>query len=536
MEQSKLAGQELPGCRYGFLKGDGLVISDRLLRSWLRCPRKAWQDLHGDPTQRTWHPQRAIQLGQEQRCVNRYGTGRGLTMARGAAEAFRGAAVIQGLRLLAQEERIQLRGRVPLLVRCDARSRLGPWSYMPLLVCTGRFIGREQRLCLAFLGRLLQGFQGRCPPHGLVLSADGGCQQVALDPLQPQLDALLEEMATGLGQPHAPELIAERKRCSICVWRRPCNAHAAASGHLGDVSGVGAGRRRQLIQLQIPTIAELARSDPSWLGQALAQQGHPSQADHHNALAAALVLQARSQESQQVRRRPGPASLSARTSLTARLHQSPGVLFYDIEADPDARENYLHGFLIRTRQDPGSPLDLTSDPTGATPRHHPILCLPQHGDVRCWQRIHRLLRRFPGWPLLHYGETERIELHRLARRAGASAASREDLERRFVDVHQLVRQQWVLPLSSYGLKSVATWLGFRWRHPNAEGARAVLWWRHWRRHGHRHDLRRILDYNQDDCQATRVVAAWLLAQEQAPWPKLNGAPWGPSNLVNAADS
>ena len=516
-----MAWRELPGCRYGFLKGHGLVISDRLLRSWLRCPRKAWQDLHGDPTQRAWHPQRAVQLGQEQQCLSRYGARRGLTMARGAAEAFQGAAAIQGLRLLAREEHLQLTGRAPLLLRRDAESRLGPWSYVPLLVRTGHFINREQRLCLAFLGRLLRAFQGRCPSHGLMLSTGGDCQQVSLDPLQPQLDELLAEMALGLSQPHAPDLIAERKRCAICCWRQPCNAHAAASGHLGDVSGVGAGRRRQLIRLRIHNVAELARSDPDWLGQALAQQGHPSQADHHNALAAALVLQARSQQSQRVQRRPGGAP-SARSSLTARLHRAPGVLFYDIEADPDARENYLHGFLIQTRQDPGAPLDLTPDPTGPSPRHHPILCLPHPGDERCWQRIHRLLRRFPGWPLLHYGETERVELLRLAHRVGTGTDLREELKQRLVDVHQLVRQQWVLPLSSYGLKSVATWLGFRWRHPNGEGARAVLWWRHWRRHGHRHDLRRILDYNQDDCQATRVVVAWLLAQEQAPCPKLVG--------------
>lgn len=497
------------------MKGDGLVISDRLLRSWLRCPRKAWQDLHDNPSQRTWHPQRAIQLGQEQQCLSRYGARHGLAMGRGATAASRGAAAIRGLRLLAREGRFQLRGRVPLLLRCDdAGSYFGSWSYVPLLVRTGRFINREQRLCLVFLGRLLHGFQGQCPSHGLVLSADGACQRVWLDSLQPQLDKLLEEMAVGLNQSHPPELIAERKRCAVCSWRRPCNAHAAASGHLGDVSGVGAGRRRQLIRLQIHTIAELARTDPLWLGQVLAREGHPSQADHHNALATALVLQARSQQSRQVQRRPGGAA-SARNSLTTRLHEVPGVLFYDIEADPDAGENYLHGFLVWPRQDPGAPLNLTLDPADASPQHHPVLCLPHQGDGCCWESIHDLLSRFPGWPLLHYGETERVELLRLAHRARASTASREDVQQRLMDVHQLVRQQWVLPLSSYGLKSVATWLGFRWRQPNAEGPRAVLWWRHWRRHGHGHDLQRILEYNHDDCQATRVVAAWLLAQEQS---------------------
>ena len=169
------------------MKGQGLVISDRLLRSWLRCPRKAWQDLHGDPIQRAWHPQRAIQLGQEQQCLSRYGARRGLAMARGAAEAFRGAAAIQGLRLLARQECVQLRGRIPLLLRCDAESRLGPWSYVPLLVRTGRFVSREQRLCLAFWGRLLQDFQGRCPPRGLVLSPGGTANRCRCPPCNPSL-------------------------------------------------------------------------------------------------------------------------------------------------------------------------------------------------------------------------------------------------------------------------------------------------------------------------------------------------------------
>ena len=172
---------------------------------------------------------------------------------------------------------------------------------------------------------------------------------------------------------------------------------------------------------------------------------------------------------QQAQRRPAPVTPSVPSCLTARLHQSPGVLFYDIEADPDARENYLHGFLSLTPQDPGSPWGSTGDLTGTSAQHHPILCLPRHGDGRCWQRIHRFLNRFPGWPMLHYGETERIELLRLAHRVGASTASREDLQQRFVDVHQLVRQQWVLPLAAMASRVWPHGWGFAGGIPRGRG-------------------------------------------------------------------
>jgi len=78
-----------------------------------------------------------------------------------------------------------------------------------------------------------------------------------------------------------------------------------------------------------------------------------------------------------------------------------------------------------------------------------------------------------------------------------------------VDLHQRVRQHWRLPVDSYGLKAVASWRGFRWSQPTAEGARCVLWWRQWRARRQRHQLDQILRYNRDDCLATWAVAQWL---------------------------
>jgi uncharacterized protein len=132
-----------------------------------------------------------------------------------------------------------------------------------------------------------------------------------------------------------------------------------------------------------------------------------------------------------------------------------------------------------------------------------------------------LLERYPDWPVLHYGETEKIQLLRLAERQGVSEAERTALQRRLVDVHLRLRRHWLLPVNSYGLKAVASWLGFRWSQSGVDGARCLFWWRLWRQwrgtppppgcppRG-RQELVRIFRYNHDDGLATWAVAHWLL--------------------------
>ena len=174
------------------------------------------------------------------------------------------------------------------------------------------------------------------------------------------------------------------------------------------------------------------------------------------------------------------------------------MLIYDIESDPDARDDFLHGFLSLRRQADGRWPEADGGPAGGAPcrqagsptgsrdsagtqarelaastggaagqppgeqngwRFHPLLALHEHGEARLWQRLRTLLARQPDWPVLHYGETESINLLRLAERQGAGAAERLALKGRLIDVHQRLRQHWLLPVNSYGLKAVAGWRG-----------------------------------------------------------------------------
>ncbi len=506
---------------------DAPVLTDRLLRSWVRCRRRAWLDLHGPSEERSWSAHRALALDDQLRSFQSLLPQR---PGHGEAACRAGAPGVVGLRLVGTGPRgLRLEAHPSLLERVEESSRWGDHSYRPVLARQGRRLTREHRVLLALWGRLLAEHQRAPVSHGLVVAgADRGLERERLalgGSLQRQLDESLERLALELARNEPPPLVSDRKKCTLCSWRGACDRVAAAEGHLSEVSGIGGKRRELLLELGITSLDQLAAADPDRLAEDLAVHS-----EQHREVAPKLVAQARVQR-QGVPRRCGEATGPALPELAV----APGVLLYDIESDPDARDDFLHG-LVRLERGvdgrwPGAP-----GPGEILGRYQPLLALHEHGEARLWRRLSTLLARYPDWPVLHYGETESVSLLRLAERQGASEAERARLRARLVDVHQRLRRHWLLPVNSYGLKAVAGWLGFSWSQKGVDGARCLLWWRQWRegsggprrpsRGALGRKLQRIFRYNQDDSLATWAVVRWLLDQDALPAPPPPPAPTG----------
>ena len=475
-----------------------ILLTDRLLRSWLRCKRRAWLDRFGDPDQRQWTAHRELQLDEQRRCFSTLFPQR---PQRGEAAAQAGAPALVGLRLRGAG----LEAHPPLLQRVEGVSRWGDHAYRPVLFRQGRRTTREHRLLVALWGRLLAEEQQAPVRSGLVLAWAGrGLDQETLTltgSLPHQLNEALPKLAEDLRRLEPPPLVADRKKCVLCGWRAACDQVAAQEGHLSEVSGIGAKRREMLMGLGIRRLDDLAAAEPERLAEQLAVHG-----EQHAEVAPQLITQARVQRSgEALRRERGPA--------LPELAKASALLIYDIESDPDARDDFLHGFVRLERRADG----MWPDPADARQApYRPMLALIEHGEARLWQRLQALLAAYPDAPVLHYGETERLAVLRLAQRQGARERELAALRARLVDVHQRLRRHWWLPTNSYGLKATAGWLGFRWSLKGADGARALLWWRRWRLGGGaRQNLRWIFRYNHDDALATWAVAHWLLEGDQA---------------------
>jgi uncharacterized protein len=492
------------------------VLTDRLLRSWVRCRRRAWLDRHGPPEDRLWSAHRALALDDQLRSFQSLLPQR---PGHGEAACREGQPGVVGLRLVGSGPGgTRLEAHPSLLERVEGASCWGPHSYRPVLARQGRRLTREHRVLLALWGRLLAERQRAPVPHGLVVAgADRGLERERLalgTGLQRQLDESLERLANDLGRRQPPPLVSDRKKCTLCSWRAACDRVAAAEGHLSEVSGIGGKRRELLLEVGIASLGQLAAADPDRLAEDLAEHG-----EQHREVAPRLVAQARVQLDG-VPRRTGPDPAPALPELA----EAAGVLLYDIESDPDARDDFLHG-LVRLERGPDGRWPGAPAPGECLGRYQPLMALQEHGEERLWRRLSTLLTRYPDWPVLHYGETESIALLRLAERQGASEVERERLRVRLVAVHQRLRRHWLLPVNSYGLKAVAGWLGFAWSQKGVDGARCLLWWRQWRegsggprrpsRRALSRKLQRIFRYNQDDSLATWTVVRWLLDQDDA---------------------
>ncbi len=61
------------------------------------------------------------------------------------------------------------------------------------------------------------------------------------------------------------------------------------------------------------------------------------------------------------------------------------------------------------------------------------------------------------------------------------------------------------PTMDFSIKSLAKSCGFSWRDADPSGASSIEWFDQWVRTGNPDLKQRLLDYNEDDCVAMRVV-------------------------------
>ena len=71
--------------------------------------------------------------------------------------------------------------------------------------------------------------------------------------------------------------------------------------------------------------------------------------------------------------------------------------------------------------------------------------------------------------------------------------------------NDVVRPKTEWPTRNNSIKTLASYLGFKWRDSHPSGAASVEWYHRWVETVDIEIRHRILDYNEDDCVATRVL-------------------------------
>ncbi len=272
--------------------------------------------------------------------------------------------------------------------------------------------------------------------------------------------------------------------CALCHWRSHCRREIDDADDLTLIPDLGRSAREKF-PAAITTVSDLAEANLARLisggKSTIPRIGEKTLRTYH----ARAVLQ----------KRPSPTPYFTDEVTWPKAETE---LFFDVETDPFRGLCYLHGFVERARGRPERYVAFFADEA--------IEAAERDAFAAAWTYV----QERPEAIVYYYSHYERTIWKRLAARSPNVATEDEVAalfeQERFVDLYtDVVKSRMIWPTPSLSLKTLASFLGFTWRDTDPSGAASIQWFHQWVETGDPSIRQRILDYNEDDCRATRVL-------------------------------
>lgn len=275
--------------------------------------------------------------------------------------------------------------------------------------------------------------------------------------------------------------------CKLCHWYSSCLKQLTAANDLTLIPELGRSKR-DAITTRIGSIDELATINPEDFFQGKKTVfpgiGQDTLVKLHER--AKLIA----------------AGDAARPYLRApvSLPVSERELFFDIEVDPMRDHCYLHGFVERIDGDSDGErfVAFFADEDS------------EEAEREAFAEAWRYFQESHPCAIYYYSKYERTIYRKLQQRY-PEVCTAEEIEALFdparaIDLYfDVVVKAIEWPTRDYSIKTLAKYLGFGWRDTNPSGAASIEWFDRWIKTGDPAVKQRILDYNEDDCRATRVL-------------------------------
>jgi uncharacterized protein len=125
------------------------------------------------------------------------------------------------------------------------------------------------------------------------------------------------------------------------------------------------------------------------------------------------------------------------------------------------------------------------------------------------------LKEHNNYVIYHWHNYENWHMKRLAERHNLVEEADRSVLSHMVDLHRMSTRAFAFPTYTNGLKDIASFLGFKWRHVDINALDAIAYYLKYQTDpdGHREKILAVIDYNEDDCRATKTIKDWLAAQK-----------------------
>jgi predicted RecB family nuclease len=474
--------------------GDGPAVKASMLERFIKSPITVWCEINADRAQRdptNDYQELLFSRGhQHQAEVTSELFGTAVTESFKTEEdgfmrvlqlMAMGADAIGDMPMLCSP--LGLEGRPDVVRRVDGQASVfGGHSYEIVEIKSARRIKRHHIMQAALYSRALGEVQGFAPVQFHVVNGD---TETASYDAADYADALDEAIA-GLREVVSGAPVPPVYGGAMWPWESYTNDMAIKAGDASTVPGVGASTRERLAEIGLHTVADVAEADPEHLVQAKGIGA--SKAGRMGSAARAL--------------RSGEVVLR---SHVPEIPTGETAVYFDLEgSSPDLSEdgvttvNYLIGSLVRT---PG------------TENFVPFYADVPEDEAENTRAFFAWASALSGPVFYHWHHYERTHLTKMAARFSVPDGQTEFVMDRMVDLSPLTTNAFAFPTHGEGLKDIARFLGFNWRQGDVDALASVALYSQWIDSDGTDAAAKqsILDYNEDDCRATRVVYDWLRA-------------------------
>ncbi|OGW18274.1 MAG: hypothetical protein A3G93_06285 [Nitrospinae bacterium RIFCSPLOWO2_12_FULL_45_22] len=460
-----------------------MVITAENFFQYSKCPRWLYLELHGDSRQKTSPSDFLLRLKKdslyfEQQvlktipcCVPQYEPG---NYYQGMEKTL--ALMQQGVDWIAHGVLFtnNFLGIPDLLEKVPGNSLFGTYHYRPVEIKSGRTRRKIYLLQTIFYVHILEIIQGRLPDHmGLILS-DRRQRLIPVRENYPYFQQVLQEIeAIFQGQEVSPFISSA---CQNCPWERTCVAEAWEREDISLIPGLSRQAKERLKNqgiIRISQLAHLSTRALRWF-----QQGS-------RGLSKRIKLQAQ-------------ALASSQTIQMKRffLPEKKVEIFLDIESEYQRGIIYLIGVLVCQDGQEEYRCFVAKDPIE---------------ECRIWQEFLAFMAQWEDdFIVYHYHTYEPMVLKKLQVKYGGEEDLLQHILGNMADIHKFIKDHLVIPTRSYSLKEIAKWLGFSWSNHKANAHQSMLWYSLWLETAQQQYLDWAIEYNRDDCLATKVVKEWLI--------------------------
>jgi predicted RecB family nuclease len=368
-----------------------------------------------------------------------------------------------------------LQSTLDAVAREPSAARDQPAQFVPIRFSFTNKVSRDDRLLLVFDALVLSEMLGRDVASGKIIhGAERATAKMQTGALANEVRNIIADISKLLSGEEPPDLILNR-HCPECEFQNRCKQKAIEKDDLSLLAGITEIERSRYRSKGIFTVMQLSYTfRPRRTPKRAKNPGKP----RYNALQALAIRES-----------------TVYIHGTPQLSASKAQVYLDIEGLPDSDSYYLIGVLIVF---------------GGQETFHSFWADQASQEPEIFARLVETVSELHDFRVLHFGGYETVALKRM--RASLPECLHPKLDRileRATNVLSVIHPHVYFPTYSNSLKEIGRFLGFARDDETVTGLQSIVWRKTWNDNEAPEIKARLLQYNQDDCRALKLVCDFI---------------------------